>query len=169
LIVTGVQTCALPILHQVVTNDVTQFVADVGDRIVLVGGADVPALERHDLQSGFCQLLRQDTAGPAEPHDHDIDVVEFRCHVALPQLVSAMLTGSLGNGLFLNFSTFSRCTAIAPGKPISRHPALLRLPPWIGSENMPSITVWYTMVQNSRAGSPPSKVMRPPESATSTS
>jgi hypothetical protein len=44
--------------------------------------------------------------------------------------MSAMLMGSAGNFLSRNFSTFSRCTAIAPGKPISRQPALLRLPPY---------------------------------------
>src|SRR5262245_35501738 len=163
------QRVARRVLHQVVANDVTQLVANAGDGVILLGCAHIAALERDDLEPGFSELLGQNAAGPAETDDHDIDVVELRCHVALPQLMSAMLTGSLGNGLFLNFSMFSRCTAIAPGKPISLQPALSRLPPWIGSENMPSITVWYTMVQNSRAGRPPSKVMRPPESASSTS
>src|SRR6266478_1254272 len=83
-----------------------------------------------------------DRMPPVQPDDDDVDFLHSRCHVVLPQLRSAMLSVSCGNGLSRNFATFSRCTAITPGQPIICHPALLRLPPYIGSENIPSITVW---------------------------
>ena len=96
--------------HKHMTQAAEDPDAALNRRIEVARSAGVPsaALERYHFQPGFRQFLRQDAAGPAETHDHDIDVVELRCHVVLPQLMSAMLTGSLGNGLFLNFSMFSR-------------------------------------------------------------
>ena len=115
--------------HEVVPHHVAQLVADVRNRIVLVGRANLAALDRDDLHPGFRQFLRQDTARPAQADDDDIHFLEFRDHAVLRQLMSAMPTGSVGNGLSRYFSTFSRLTASAPGKPIIFQPALLRLPP----------------------------------------
>src|SRR5262249_50298785 len=129
------------VLHELVAYHVAQLVADVGQREILVGRAHRAALERNYLEPGRGQLLRHDAAGPAQPDDDGIDLFQLGRHVVLPQLMSEMATGSAGIFLSRYFTMFSRCTAIAPGKPISRQPALLRLPPWIGSANMPSITV----------------------------
>ncbi len=77
------QRVARGVLHQPVTHHVAQLVADVGHREILVGGIQAAAFECDHLHPGFGQFLRQDTAGPAEPDDDDIDFLELRCHVML--------------------------------------------------------------------------------------
>src|SRR5262249_43107809 len=129
------------VLHEVVAYHEAELVAHDWHRKILLRTADRSALERDPHEPCLGQLLRQDAAGPAKANDDGINFFQFCRHLAPPQLMSAMLTGSAGNGLSRYLSTFSRCTAITPGKPISRQPALLRSPPEIGSENIPSITV----------------------------
>ena len=72
------------ILHQVVAHDITQLVADIGQRVIVLAGAHGAAFERDHLQPGLGQFLRQNAAGPAQPYDDDVDFLEFRGHGALP-------------------------------------------------------------------------------------
>src|SRR4029077_19575107 len=117
------------VLHQVVAYDIAQLVADVGQRIIVLARARCATLERDHLQTEFRQFLGENAASPAQPDDDNIDFFEFGGHGPPPQLISAMPMGLLGNGLPRYFSTWSRCTAIMPGKPMMAQPALLRLPP----------------------------------------
>src|SRR5205823_1114096 len=128
-IVADGERVARSVLHQLVADHVAQLVADVGNRKVLVRTGQSAAFERDHLQAGLGQLLGENAAGPAKPDDDDIDFLQPRCHLILPQLISAMPRMSAVYFLSRYFSTFSRCTAITPGKPISFQPALLRLPP----------------------------------------
>ena len=88
-----------------------------------------PALERNHIQARFGQFPRHNRASPAEADNDNIDFLQSCDHAVLPQLRSATLSGSVGNSLSRYFMMFSRWCALTPGKPISFHPALLRLPP----------------------------------------
>jgi hypothetical protein len=68
------------VLHQVMTHDVAQFVANVGQRIIIFARTRCAALKRDHLQAGFRQFLGENAAGPAQPDDDDIDFLEFGGH-----------------------------------------------------------------------------------------
>ena len=122
------QRVALGIHHQFLPHHVAQLVTDVGQRIVGTAGAHLAALERDDLEAGRRRAPCQDAAGPPSPTMATSTSFNFVAMSApLAQVRNAH--GSVGNGLSRYFATFSRLTAMAPGKPIILHPALLRLPP----------------------------------------
>src|SRR6267142_805892 len=69
-----------------------------------------------------------DRIPPVQPRPTTTTSTSFK-RVAMapsPQLMSAMLTGARSNFLPRYFSTFSRCTAMTPGNPIMRQPAVER-------------------------------------------
>ena len=55
------------ILHQVMAHDIAQFVANVGQRIVVRAGARCAALECDHLQAGFRQFLGENAAVQPSP------------------------------------------------------------------------------------------------------
>ena len=77
------QRVARRVLHQAVPDGVPQLVTNHGYREVGIGLAHFTTLERHDLQAGLAQLLRENPAGPPESDDHDIDFPEFGGHLGL--------------------------------------------------------------------------------------
>jgi hypothetical protein len=86
------------VLHQIVSHDITQLVADIGQRIVALARTRRAALKGYDFQAGFSEFLGKNPAGPAEPNNDDIDLSEFGGHGA-PQLMSEMPSGLVGKGL----------------------------------------------------------------------
>jgi hypothetical protein len=70
------------VLHQVVAHDIAQFVADIGQRVVVLARTRGAALECYHLQASFRQFLGENAAGPAQPDDDDIDLFEFCGHGA---------------------------------------------------------------------------------------
>src|SRR6202022_753916 len=81
------------VLHQIVSHDITQLVADIGQRMVALAGTRGAALKCYDLKASLSQFLGKNPAGPAEPNDDDIDFSEFGGHGAPPQLMSEMPSG----------------------------------------------------------------------------
>src|SRR5262245_2973766 len=95
------------VLHEVVAYHEAQLVPHDWHRKILLGAAAHSALERNHPEPRLGQFLRQDAAGPAQPDNDCIDFFQFCRHLAPPQLMSAMLTGSAAKSLSRYFSTFS--------------------------------------------------------------
>src|SRR5581483_11103338 len=84
-IVADGQRVARGVLHQIVTLDIAQLVADVRQRVVVLRRAHSAALERDHLHARRGEFLGENAAGPAETDDDDIDFLELGEHGLGPQ------------------------------------------------------------------------------------
>ena len=66
--------------EQFVADAVAQFVGRIARRIIGGRIAPRPSLDRDHVESGFCQLISHDRAGPAEPDNHDVLCRQFARH-----------------------------------------------------------------------------------------
>src|SRR6516164_4754042 len=128
-VVADSERVARGVLHEGVAYHEAQLVATIGTAKSFSGLRIAPRSSATTLSPASVNSFAR--MPPVQPSPTMTASTSFNFVAILPppQLMSAMLTGSAGKGLSRYFSTFSRCTAITPGKPISRQPTLLRLPP----------------------------------------